>query len=436
MEILQAYTTKQMKSPSAPRPKARRVSKALSANLLPDPFTMSRYKLSPYMGCGHACSYCDGRAEKYYVEGDFERDIVYRENLPNLLERELPRVREYGPVAISSGITDAYQPLEAQLRITRSCAKILQYYRLPVTLLTKSALVLEDMPYWREVNQAAGFLLLVTVTTLDQRVADTFESGASPVRDRLRALEGAAAAGCATGALVMPLMPGISDGIRELRNLYRTLADAGVSCIMPGWLTLRPGRQRNHFLSVLNCWESLDPEVVESPCTHLSHEPRENGLRQRYAQLYGRDLQSGNPLYSYRQEMRQVFRELNREGGIAPMIPHRVYRRMLNPADELYMVMMQMEQWYSQSGLPGPRLEGLRTSLGAYRDWLIGEKKALGSPRGGGVYHDMTALVNRAVQDGSLRRVLGNARLFEYLRGVFQGRELFEPWAAGKGDRS
>ncbi len=64
------------------------------------------------MACGHGCAYCDGRAERYWVEGDFQRDIVARENIAELLRAELPRLRERAPIAVGSGISDAYQPVE------------------------------------------------------------------------------------------------------------------------------------------------------------------------------------------------------------------------------------------------------------------------------------------------------------------------------------
>ena len=70
-------------------------------------FVVGKYSFSPYMACQHGCVYCDGRAERYYVEGDFERDIVVRENLPDLLAREIPRLREKGFVSMGSGISDA-----------------------------------------------------------------------------------------------------------------------------------------------------------------------------------------------------------------------------------------------------------------------------------------------------------------------------------------
>ena len=99
----------------------RTVKKAIRREQLADPFTISMYRFSPYHACEHGCSYCDGRAEKYYVDGVFDRDIIIRENEPELLELELPKLRERAPIGIGSGVTDVYQPVEVNERLMRRC---------------------------------------------------------------------------------------------------------------------------------------------------------------------------------------------------------------------------------------------------------------------------------------------------------------------------
>ena len=98
----------------------------LRRGLLPDIFTNALFATSPYRGCEHACAYCDGRAEKYYVEGTFAEDIVQRSQLPPALDQELGRLRERDGrgrrplLSLGSGVTDAYQPVEASLEIGRA----------------------------------------------------------------------------------------------------------------------------------------------------------------------------------------------------------------------------------------------------------------------------------------------------------------------------
>ena len=95
----------------------------LSKGMFPEPFLVALYRAqAPYRGCAHGCQYCDGRAEKYYVEGDFEKDICVRANLPGLVASDVAAgtaAREYGAVCIGSGVTDVYQPIERELELTR-----------------------------------------------------------------------------------------------------------------------------------------------------------------------------------------------------------------------------------------------------------------------------------------------------------------------------
>ncbi len=143
------------------------IKKALRKRDLVDPYFVSKYSFSPYQACRHGCLYCDGRAEKYYVEGDFERDVVIKENLPILLEKELDRLREPGTICIGSGISDPYQPVEEEELIVRECARILAKRDLPVSVMTKSSLIRRDLDLWCEVNRKSRFTLMVSLTTTD-----------------------------------------------------------------------------------------------------------------------------------------------------------------------------------------------------------------------------------------------------------------------------
>ena len=172
---------------------------------------VGKYSFSPYMACAHGCVYCDGRAERYYVEGDFERDIVVRPNLPELLASELPKLRERGFISIGSGISDAYQPIEAENRIMARCAEVLAAHDHPVTLMSKSALALRDLDAWKAVNDRTRFMMLVSLTHADDGTRQVWEPGASSVDDRIEMLRRFSEAGCATGVLAMPLLPEITD---------------------------------------------------------------------------------------------------------------------------------------------------------------------------------------------------------------------------------
>ena len=168
----------------------REVKKTLRAASLPEPFFASRYSFSPYMACGHGCAYCDGRAERYWVEGEFDRDIVVRTNVADRLDHDLSRVRERAPVAVGSGISDAYQPVEERLGLMRPAAGVLLRHRMPASVLTKSSLVVRDLDLWRGVNDAGGSILSVSLVFADDGLRRIFEPGASPVDGRMAAMLG------------------------------------------------------------------------------------------------------------------------------------------------------------------------------------------------------------------------------------------------------
>jgi DNA repair photolyase len=145
----------------------RVVKTALRKSRLVDPWFVGKYSFSPYQACAHGCAYCDGRAERYWVNGEFDRDIVVRRNAAEVLAREAAKLRERGIVFVGSGISDAYQPPEASERLMPACGRGLADHRLPATILTKSSLIARDLDLWAELDAAAGFVLMMSLVTLD-----------------------------------------------------------------------------------------------------------------------------------------------------------------------------------------------------------------------------------------------------------------------------
>lgn len=381
-------------APGSPRlPSARR---ALGRGDLPDNFTRSLYKLSPYRGCAHGCRYCDGRAEKYYVEGDFERDILLRDWLPESLAGELTRLREPGMVAIGSGTTDPYQPVEAEERIVGRCGELLANAGMPVTVMTKSDLVLRDLPAWRRTNEKSLFVLLVSITTLREDVREAFEPGASPVEARLEAMRAFKAAGCAVGALAMPFLPGITDDEEGIRALYEELAGVGVDFVMPGGLTLRPGRQKDLYLDTL---EECRPDLLAS--TRAS---------------YREDRPSGRPVREAEESLRRRIAAVRRDFRMPFLLPHRVYARALPDYDSFRVLLRDMAELYSDRGIDTRPLRG---AADRYDRWLIGQRRAFRRKRSlPGSW--LTDRFGKALGNGELDAILDNERLAGFSRSVLR----------------
>ncbi len=163
------------------------------------------YALNPYVGCQHNCHYCYAKFMKRFSGhrepwGDF---VDVKINAPELLARELERKRA-GRVWVS-GVCDPYQPLEERYGLTRRCLEVLAARGWPVTVQTKSPLVLRDRELLKQFSDIeVGFSL----ATADERIRRLFEPGAPPIQERVRALATLHAAGIRTFAMIAPLLPG------------------------------------------------------------------------------------------------------------------------------------------------------------------------------------------------------------------------------------
>lgn len=164
------------------------------------------YCLNPYTGCQHNCKYCYARLFMKRYSGHAEpwgQFVDAKVNAPELLKKQLARAKR-GDVWISS-VTDPYQPLEAKFELTRQCLKELVKKQFPVSIQTKSDLVLRDLDLIQELEEIqVGF----TIATDDEKMAKLFEPNASTISQRLKALEKIHSKGTRTFAFVGPILPG------------------------------------------------------------------------------------------------------------------------------------------------------------------------------------------------------------------------------------
>ena len=195
--------------------------------------------INPYRGCEHGCIYCFARPNHEYLGFsaglDFESRILVKEDAPELLRDELmsPRWKPQ-PIAIS-GVTDAFQPIERRLGLTRRCLEVLVEFRNPVVIITKNELVTRDIDLLSALAKNDGALVFVSVTTLDGSLAGELEPRASHPDRRLVAIEKLAAAGIHTGVLVAPVIPGLTD--HEMPAIIAAAAKAGAKTA--GYVPLR-----------------------------------------------------------------------------------------------------------------------------------------------------------------------------------------------------
>ncbi len=198
---------------------------------------LADYCINPYIGCEHGCKYC--YAESYTRRFTKHNEpwgtfVDIKTNAPTILTKEIKH-KPKGEVYISS-LTDPYQPLERKYELTRKLLEILLRYQFPVTVQTKSALVLRDIDLIKKLHEhQIGF----TITALDDTVRRQFEPSSSPVEAKLQALEELHANGIKTYAFYGPILPYLSD--QNLEETLHRIANTGVSYIYADKLNMKPG---------------------------------------------------------------------------------------------------------------------------------------------------------------------------------------------------
>jgi DNA repair photolyase len=185
--------------------------------------------INPYRGCEHGCIYCFARPNHEYLGFsaglDFETKILVKEDAPDLLRRELASPRWKPQVIAISGVTDAYQPIERRLQLTRKCLEVLVEFRNPVVIITKNELVTRDIDLLRRLASFDAVLVFVSVTSLDAELARELEPRASQPARRLAAIEALAGARVPVASLVAPVIPGLTD--HEMPSIIAAVAKAG-----------------------------------------------------------------------------------------------------------------------------------------------------------------------------------------------------------------
>lgn len=254
-----------------------------------------RWTINPYRGCSHACVYCFARPTHQYLGfdsgRDFEREIVVKINAPEILRKELARPSwRHEHVALGTN-TDPYQWVEGRYRLMQGIWEALRDAANPCSVLTKSPLLLRDLPLMLQLAQRTTFGATLSIPTLDERAWRATEPHTPNPRARLEAVAELNRAGIPTGVLIAPLMPGINDAPHQLEPLLQGAIDAGASSIGGVALHLRDG-VKEVFMDWLRTQRPGLVEHYEQLYKRSAYAPGEE--RKRLAGLVrGHGLRSG-----------------------------------------------------------------------------------------------------------------------------------------------
>ncbi|MCG8505032.1 MAG: PA0069 family radical SAM protein [Sphingomonadales bacterium] len=222
-------------------------------NYVSSPDLAFERSINPYRGCEHGCIYCFARPSHAYFglsSGlDFETRLFVKPGAADVLGKELS-AEGYKPRTIAIGTnTDAYQPIERQWRVMRGILEVLDRFNHPVSILTKSNLVVRDIDILSRMAKRRLAVVSLSLTTLDQALARKMEPRASAPRLRLAAIRKLTGAGIPTGVMTAPVIPAIND--HELEALLEAAYDAGAR--RAGYTLLRlPHEIKDLFADWLN----------------------------------------------------------------------------------------------------------------------------------------------------------------------------------------
>lgn len=209
----------------------------ISKNSSPDiPWSQT---LNPYQGCEHGCVYCYARPSHAYYDLspglDFETKLFAKSNAAILLREEFLRPH-YRPQTIALGSnTDAYQPIERKYLITRSILEVMLEFRHPVSVLSKSSLILRDIDLLAALAKLNLVEIHFSLSTLDVELARKLEPRAALPKNRLSAIRQLAGAGIPVKVMMAPLIPGLTD--HEMASIMQAVQLTGAKSI--GYILLR-----------------------------------------------------------------------------------------------------------------------------------------------------------------------------------------------------
>lgn len=206
-------------------------SEIISTNKSPDiSFDVS---VNPYRGCEHGCVYCYARPTHEYLGMspglDFESKIVVKYDAAKLLRERLAKKNWKPQTLIMSGVTDPYQPIEKELRITRGCVEVFAECNHPLVIITKNYGVTRDIDLLSKMAEKNVVKVVVSITTLDKTITDTMEPRTSRPNRRLKAVRELSEAGIPVHVNIAPLIPGLTDD--ELVPIMEASAKAGAGSV-------------------------------------------------------------------------------------------------------------------------------------------------------------------------------------------------------------
>lgn len=209
------------------------------------------WDLNIYRGCEHGCKYCYAMYSHQYLDSErYFDDIYVKTNIVEQLEEQLKSLSWKRETVNIGGVTDSYQPIEAQYKLMPDILRLMIKYKTPCIISTKSDLILRDYDLIAELANITYVNVAATITCMDEGIRKKVEPNGVESLKRFAVLKEFAKTNASTGLHFMPIIPYITDGRDNVDNLYSNAKDCGVSYVLPGTLYLR-GKTRMVFFDFI-----------------------------------------------------------------------------------------------------------------------------------------------------------------------------------------
>jgi DNA repair photolyase len=203
------------------------------------------WSINPYRGCRHACVYCYARPTHEYLgmngADEFQEVIFAKTNAPEIVRHELSRRSWRGDQVVIGTATDPYQQAESRYRITRGILEAFCDFHNPVSITTKSPMVLRDLDLLGELARHTEVTVHFTVTTMDEALWRKIEPTTAKPHKRIEAMRTLRAHGIRAGVFLSPVLPGLTDDVPHLEAVVAAAAAGGADFIFSQVLRLGPG---------------------------------------------------------------------------------------------------------------------------------------------------------------------------------------------------
>ena len=293
-----------------------------------DSWFISCYGMNFYRGCTHNCVYCDGRSEKYYVNGNFGKEVQVKKNAIEVLEKELEKDKNFngdfkkGFIMLGGGVGDSYQPAEKKYNLTKKALELFLDYNVPIHILTKSNLIERDIDLLKEINKKSKVIVSMSFSSVNEEISSIFEPGVPTPKERLNVLANFKKAGISCGMFLLPVIPFVTDKPFLIDEANKRAKEINLDYVIFGGMTLKEGRQKDYFMNVL---EKHYPDLIAN-----------------YENIYKGD-EWGNATTEYYDSINDSFSFISRKYGINKRIPSHLFKDFLEENDLVSVILDQID---------------------------------------------------------------------------------------------